>query len=283
MKVKKINLPGEYVELWNYYNPSMPFFIGMIGSNSSEKNAGVKHSPRFDFQALGIAYMKKGSGTVCVDGNTFGVREGDVFFLPKYSTHSCLADENAPWSVEWIVVDGDLPDRLIEMYLPDKPLKIENFNAEYVFSGINDLFNTYSGNISQFVKYATLLFFSFIVDLNSALDKKSDNVAYKVKTMIDYNSHENLTVKDIADKMHYSVNYIIRSFKKEFNMTPAQYYVRRKIELAEMYLRTSEETVCEISDKLNFVDQHYFANAFKRMTGTTPSRYRAQFRKKSVK
>ncbi len=278
MKVKKINLPGEYVELWNYYNPSMPFFVGMIGSNGSERNPATKPSQRFNFRATGIAYMKKGSGTVSVNGASFSVSEGDVFLLPKYSDHTCVADDSSPWEVEWIVVDGKLVDSLLELYLPRNRLIIENFNAEYVFSGMKDLLRTYNDNIDQFVKYATLLFFSFIVDLNFSLQRAADSVAYKVKQMLDYNSHRNLTIKDIAESLHYSVNYVIRSFKKEFNMTPAQYYIRRKIELAEMYLRTSEETVCEISDKLNFIDQHYFANVFKRMTGTTPSRYRAQFR-----
>lgn len=278
MKVKKMDLPGDYVELWNYYNPSMPFFVGMIGSNGSSKTAGTKHAQRFNFQALGIAYMKKGSGTVTVNDASFKVNEGDVFFLPKFSNHYCVADESAPWEVEWIVVEGELADKVIAMYLPENTLRIENFNAEYLFSGLRELLSTYSDNIGQFIKYATLLFFSFIVDLNSALDKKSDAVAYRVKTLIDNNSHKSLTVKDIADKLHYSVNYIIRSFKKEFSMTPAQYYIKRKVELAQMYLRTSEETVSEISDKLNFVDQHYFANAFKRQTGMTPSRYRAQFK-----
>ena len=33
MKVKKMNLSDEAVVLWNYYNPSMPFFVGTIGSS----------------------------------------------------------------------------------------------------------------------------------------------------------------------------------------------------------------------------------------------------------
>ena len=167
---------------------------------------------------------------------------------------------------------------MIDWYLPENTYYIPDFNAEYLFSGMRDLLKTYSENIEEFIKYATLLFCSFMVDVKASLSRECDNIAYKVKYMIDYSSHENLTVKDIADKLHYSVNYIIRSFKKEFDMTPAQYYLKRKIELAEMYLRTSSETVNEISDKLHFVDQHYFANAFKRQTGMTPSRYRAQFK-----
>lgn len=118
-----------------------------------------------------------------------------------------------------------------------------------------------------------------MVDVNAALSRnENQSVAYKIKYILDYSSHENVTVKDIAEKLHYSVNYIIRSFKKQFGCTPAQYYIRRKIELAKMYLRTSDYTLSEISEKLNFIDQHYFSNAFRHYTGMSPRVFRAKFR-----
>ncbi len=279
MKVKKMNLSDEAVVLWNYYNPSMPFFVGTIGSSdcASTGDAGY-FTQRKNSQISAIEYIKKGSGTLEINGTKIKVKEGGVFFLTKNSDHRYYPDKDDLWVKDWIQIDGELAQKMIDWYLPENTYYIPDFNAGYLFSGMRDLFKTYSENIEEFIKYATLLFCSFMVDVKASLSRECDNIAYKVKYMIDYSSHENLTVKNIADKLHYSVNYIIRSFKKEFDMTPAQYYLKRKIELAEMYLRTSSETVNEISDKLHFVDQHYFANAFKRQTGMTPSRYRAQFK-----
>ncbi len=278
MKVKKINLSDEATVLWNYYNPSMPFFVGIIGSSdclsSNDKDYFVE---RNNSQITAIEYVRKGSGTLEINGKTFRVNEGDVFFVKKNSSHRYYPDKNNLWIKDWIVIDGELSRKMLDWYLP-KDVYVQHFNAEYMFSGMRDLLKSYSDNIEEFIKYATLLFCSFIVDLNASLTRNENGVSYQVKNIIDYSSHQNLSIKDIADKLHYSVNYVIRSFKKDFGMTPARYYLKRKIDLAQMYLRTSDETVSEISDKLNFIDQHYFANAFKRETGLTPSRYRAKFR-----
>ena len=278
MKVKKINLSDEATVLWNYYNPSMPFFVGIIGSSdclsSNDKDYFVE---RNNSQITAIEYVRKGSGTLEINGKTFRVSEGDVFFVKKNSSHRYYPDKNNLWIKDWIVIDGELSRKMLDWYLP-KDVYVQHFNAEYMFSGMRDLLKSYSDNIEEFIKYATLLFCSFIVDLNASLTRNENGVSYQVKNIIDYSSHQNLSIKDIADKLHYSVNYVIRSFKKDLGMTPARYYLKRKIDLAQMYLRTSDETVSEISDKLNFIDQHYFANAFKRETGLTPSRYRAKFR-----
>ena len=280
MKVKKTNLSDDAVILWNYYNPSMPFFVGMIGtSDCVSTNDSGYFTQRKNSQITAIEYIVKGSGNLEINGSTVKVKEGGVFFITKNSNHRYYPDKDNLWIKKWLVIDGELAHKMLGWYLPKDVYYVPDFNAEYLFSGMNDLLKTYSDNIEEFLKYATLLFCSFMVDVNASLTRFGDNVAYKVKYAIDYSSHENLSIKDIAENLHYSVNYVIRSFKKEFNMTPAQYYLKRKIELAEMYLRTGEETINEIADKLNFIDQHYFSNAFKRQTGMTPSRYRAQFRK----
>lgn len=280
MNVKKINLSDDALSLWNYYNPEKPFFIGMIGSSDcravKDENYFVE---RVNSQILAVEYIKKGSGTLIVNGKTFKVSQGSVFFLTKGSNHKYYPDKDNLWEKEWLILDGELAHKMVEWYLPEDTCYVKDFNAEYLFSGLADLYNTYKSNIEEFIKYSTLLFCSFMVDVNAALSRsENQSVAYKIKYILDYSSHENVTVKDIAEKLHYSVNYIIRSFKKQFGCTPAQYYIRRKIELAKMYLRTSDYTLSEISEKLNFIDQHYFSNAFRHYTGMSPSVFRAKFR-----
>ena len=280
MNVKKINLSDNALVLWNYYSPDMPFFIGMIGSSDcrsiKDDNYYVE---RTNSQILAIEYIKKGSGTLCINGKNFKVSEGSVFFLTKGSNHKYFPDKDNLWVKDWLIIDGELAHKMVDWYLPKDTFCINDFNAEYLFSGLEDLYNTYKEDFEEFIKYSTLLFCSFMVDVNAALSRKGKNsVAYKIKYMLDYSSHENLSVKEIADKLHYSVNYVIRTFKKQFGCTPAQYYIKRKMDLAKMYLRTSDYTLSEISDKLNFIDQHYFSNAFRRYTGMTPSVFRAKFR-----
>lgn len=279
MNVKKINLSDSAIDLWNYYNPSMPFFIGMIGnSNCINCNDKKYFVERKNSQILAIEYIKKGSGYLHINGKEYHLKKNSLFFLTKNSNHKYYPDHNDLWEKDWLVLDGELAHKMIEWYLPENTFCLDNYSAEYLFDGIRDLYAKYKDNHDEFLKYATLLFCSFMVDIQVHIKRNNDNIADKIKYIIDYSSHENLSVKDIADKLHYSVNYIIRTFKEHFGCTPAKYYIKRKIDLAQLYLRTGEDSISDISDSLNFIDQHYFSNVFKQYTGLTPSQYRAKFR-----
>lgn len=280
MNVKKINLSDKAVDLWNFYNPSMPFFIGMIGSSDckafNDKNYFVE---RKNSQLLAIEYIKEGRGYLEINGQKHELEAESLIFLTKNSTHKYYPDPENLWVKDWIVLDGELAHKMISWYLPENTYYLKDYSAEYLFSGINDLYKKYHDDYEEFIKYSTLLFCSFMVDISAYLKRNTQNVADKIKYIIDYSSQENLSVKAIADKLHYSVNYIIRTFKSRFGCTPAKYYIQRKIDLAQLYLRTGDDSISDISDSLNFIDQHYFSNVFKHYTGFTPSQYRAKFRK----
>lgn len=278
MNVKKINLSDQAINLWNYCNPSMPFYIGMIGHSDcktcNDDNYFVK---RTNSQILAIEYIKNGSGTLVIEDQTHQLNPNSLFFLKKNTTHLYYPDKNNLWEKEWILFDGELANKFIDWYIPHNIYCIENYNADYFFSAINDLAQKYKNNYGEFIKYATLAFCNFIIDLNYFINHNSLDVANKVKNIMDNNLHKNISIHDIANQLHYSTNYIIRAFKKKFGITPAKYYVQKKIELAMLQLRIGELSVCEISDNLNFVDQHYFCNVFKLYTGLTPSQYKSKY------
>ena len=63
-------------------------------------------------------------------------------------------------------------------------------------------------------------------------------------------------------------------FKHHLNMTPIEYINYLKIEKAKYYLDSSSMKIIDISNELNFSNQHYFSKVFKDHTGMTPSQYK---------
>lgn len=278
MNVKKINLCDQATDLWNFYNPEMPFFVGMIGFSDCRKyNDKNYYVERKNSQLLAIEYIKEGEGFLEINDTTYHLKANSLVILKKHSSHKYYPSSDNLWVKEWIVLDGELAHKMIDWYIGDVPC-IENYNADYFFTALKDLHVKYKNDYESFIRYATLLFSSFMIDIDVFLKHNTFSIADKIKSMIDYSS-SNLSVKDIADKLHYSVNYVIRTFKSRFGFTPAKYHIQRKIDLAMLYLRTGDDSISDISDNLNFIDQHYFSNVFKNYTGLTPSQYRAKFRK----
>ncbi len=94
------------------------------------------------------------------------------------------------------------------------------------------------------------------------------------------NIDKNLSVSELADLAHLSVNTFILFFKKmSGGCTPMQYMLNLRLSSAEMYLTETHLKIMDISNMVGFNDALYFSNFFKKHTGLSPS----EFRKKHSK
>jgi AraC-like DNA-binding protein len=67
---------------------------------------------------------------------------------------------------------------------------------------------------------------------------------------------------------------MIRQFKTYFGISPYEYLMRKRIEAARLMLRHSDLLIKEIAARLQFSDQYYFSNYFKKKTGMSPAHYK---------
>lgn len=66
-----------------------------------------------------------------------------------------------------------------------------------------------------------------------------------------------------------------RIFRKQFNLSPLQYWERRRLEFARLCLETGEPPIKALAASLGFRSDSHFTVWFKRRTGVSPGRYRA--------
>lgn len=78
-----------------------------------------------------------------------------------------------------------------------------------------------------------------------------------------------------ADKMKITSKHLSRTLRKETGMTAAQWIERYVILEAKVLLRSSTMNIQEIADYLSFATQSQFSKYFKKVTGKTPSEFRA--------
>jgi AraC-like DNA-binding protein len=82
------------------------------------------------------------------------------------------------------------------------------------------------------------------------------------------------SVKYLADKVHFSPNYLSDLLKKETGMNTQEVIHRHLIEAAKTMLKNSDQTVGELAFSLGFEYPQYFSRLFKQKTGMTPLEYR---------
>lgn len=97
----------------------------------------------------------------------------------------------------------------------------------------------------------------------------SDAIMY-----ISSNINKNLSVINICKSLNISKNVLYNVFHKCLNCTVGEYINNQRIEYAKTLLKTSNKTVLEISEYVGFSNHTYFCKMFKKITGTTPHKYR---------
>jgi AraC family transcriptional regulator len=85
---------------------------------------------------------------------------------------------------------------------------------------------------------------------------------------------EDLSIGAIADELEMSQYYFSRLFKQSMGVSPYQYVIRQRVELAKSLLKTTALSVAAIAQQVGFSNQSQFTIQFRKFTGTTPSNYR---------
>ena len=109
--------------------------------------------------------------------------------------------------------------------------------------------------------------------------KKEQVVSLHVRRCIDYiyeHLKEDLTVKSLAQLCGINPSYLSRLFVEETGVNLKQFVLNAKIDTAQNLLRYTELSYLDISVALNFSSQSAFIYTFRKITGTTPKKYREE-------
>jgi len=113
----------------------------------------------------------------------------------------------------------------------------------------------------------------------------TDNSSQLYNDIVDYitlNICSNLKVTDIADYFGYNEKYLTTYFKKWSNTSIKQFIIQTKMDHAKAELSETNHSISQIGYNIGYSDSHNFTNAFKKVTGLTPSDYRDSYSKRRL-
>lgn len=106
---------------------------------------------------------------------------------------------------------------------------------------------------------------------NSKTNLNSINLA---KQYIINNFNKNITLKEVADEVFLSQNYLSELFKKEVGEGFYDFLSRYRINVAKDLLLKTNLKIYEIAEKVGYNDSITFGRAFKKIIGRTPNSFR---------
>jgi len=239
---------------------SRPTFYKLASLRYFEKHE--RHITRFCKDNV-LLLVFSGVLRFSINGEQMEVGEGEYYIQRKNTYQSGEIESDEPkylyahFDAEWTDSPDALPHR-------------GNFNYDELFEIITEIdIASHHGYLYAEQEY---LFLKLLLSLRQ--NTKKTTVAQKAADFIEKNLKNVYSLSDICDEFHYSKNYIIRIFKREFGVTPIQYINERKIKRAMYLLETTSKNIGIVSEECGYTDYAYFYKLFMRKTGDTPSAWR---------
>lgn len=151
---------------------------------------------------------------------------------------------------------------------------------EKFYDHIREIFNDSRGiNSYQAMTLAIASFFfecgtQCYLPMTEKISKGSSRLAEKFVVMVQQNFKKERFLDFYADSLGVSSKHLSRTIKELTGFTATEWIDRFVILEAKVLLKSSNLTIQQISDELNFTSQSFFGKYFKKHTGTSPKTFR---------
>lgn len=224
-----------------------------------------------------LLFITKGSLYYWIDKEEVHLQKGEALFIPqgslrygasdqvsdhkRYSTHFSLhvQPKDNPWirnlQRHWKVTISN-PDYIKQRYVTLNQQWLAKF--------------PYYSEICQAILCEILSI--MMRDKESALTP-SIKVGHimELKKYIFHHYREKILLKELADHIDRTPNYVSTIFKEVTGQTPVEYIQSVRISAAKEILVNHSMSIAEVADYLGFCDPFYFHHVFKKVTGHAPS------------
>lgn len=255
--------------------------------------------PTFSAACTEVAMLVRGRCTV--------VRRDGACAAQTVATRGTMWLRPAGVTQEFIITSDDISE-VLHMYLPANPFSVlqagENspgtLNAQLRYhAGFHDLLieriadcilmeirqETSTGRIlieslASGLAARLLQCYSKVADnrpaVRSAHNRLADRRLQQVLQFIEAHIEDNITVEQLASLACLSQFHFARAFKAATGKSPYQHVTERRLGRAKALLMESDRSLADIAHACGFSSPGNFWRAFRRATGATPGRYRAE-------
>lgn len=226
-----------------------------------------------------IHYVLSGQGQYYINGNSYHLVKGDGFLIAPGVTTIYTADEQDPWEYCWIGFDGyDVETILKNCGFTHEHLIFTDTSGGELKNILLNLVQTFKDGDGNEYTYLGLLYLCFshmrppsiyptqmfyVNYLEKALDYMHHNYTYDIK------------IADMAKYIGIDRTYLFKLFKTYKQISPQQYLIAYRLNIARKLLKESDLSVTEIVYSCGFRDAPSFNKHFKKHMNITPLQYRS--------
>lgn len=270
--------PSTHPLFWR--NPDLPYLELRLVLDGRK----VTYAPHSHQQWSVGAILAGQSEFLCADRLHY-VEQGALVVMNPDQVHACNPRQNSPWAYYMMHLDKNwLADFLQQAGVRTSALwrdtKVDTLCETALFESFVVLAELLmsaqysSAEKEQKLKaYLARLFLQLDQQNQSTEDLLPANPLYKVAAYLSEHCQEDRAIESISAEFGYSAGYLVRAFKRHFNMTPHAYRLNRRVQLGQQALKQGQ-AISAVAQTTGFSDQAHFQRVFKQRVAATPDQYR---------
>ena len=227
-----------------------------------------------------ISYVVDGRGIITMDGKSFSVEKGDLYFLEPSLVEQKTTKSN-PYQYYYVAISGIDCEEIFACAGYSKENPVVKLNDDYVKDLMGEICDTSAGPtllsmLKMRIAFLRLLEYLYRKNKQTAMpiSQKPILLVENVKQYVEMNYQNAFLISELCELFHYSHPYISKIFKKNCGKTVKAYITEVRINKACYLLRDSDLNILEIGLAVGFQDSSTFCRAFKRCKGCSPKVFR---------
>ncbi|MFU2508435.1 AraC family transcriptional regulator [Pseudoalteromonas sp. ASV78] len=271
-------LPTTHPAFWR--DPALPF----IELRQVLDGRRVTYAPH-SHQQWSIGAILAGQSEFVCENRLHQVSQGHLVIMNPDKVHACNPQQNSAWAYYMMHVDKQwLAQLLFESGVRTEPhwqdSRLDTLNMPLLYQDFVSLCKLLLSNNPVSAKRSQL--HHYFIELFNHLDSNSrtvertllaPNTLYQVAHYLNEHSLDDTPISAISEHFGFSTSYLVRAFKRHFNMTPHAYRLNRRVQLGQQALKKGQ-TIASIAYESGFSDQAHFQRVFKQRVAATPEQYR---------
>ena len=256
--------------------------IGRLYSNSKTKVDTHVHGNLYE-----LTVVTDGCGTVTTNDTPVKVSRGDIYLSFPCDTHKIESDAEKPLKYDFFAFNtenAEMREELEKIMLEHSSAERRVFGDERVSFLVSNAISEMNGEEYAAAGLLECIFLQILIyTLRNFLERaphnrpdritSNDALCYKMMNYIDTHIYSMKKLEELSDVMGYSYGYLSALYKKTTSNTLADYYRRKKLEIARLLVLEKQMKMGEIAEMLNYASVYAFSKAFKNKFGVSPENY----------
>ncbi|WP_461242723.1 helix-turn-helix domain-containing protein [Secundilactobacillus muriivasis] len=244
-----------------------------------------------------FAFVRQGQLMMVQDGGEQQVNAGEVFIMmPGHHKYVWWA-KSGKVALDWIYgyVAGDwhvqagltpaknsMKSLILHPPVPVQTLFLMQRRAlkepDAIYKLVDQLVSKeYNCQSKQFFE-SQQLFIQLLAKLQAQDNAQNEltQLSLSIQQYLKKHFRDKITATTLSNHFDQRANYLVRVLRQTIGLSPAEFLMQYRMEEAARMLLNTSASIADVAVEVGFQNIYYFSTSFKKYTGLSPSRYRAQ-------